>query len=274
VVNQDEVLPNTLYSLEAGDSGIYYLDYPLKSMAQGFVIYPKKGEVMPSGMLKKNFDGLLQQIITDNKRTIQSLSTYFKSNIGINNTQLIPEFGMFSNVASPVNTAFIKQVINTPNGFFIPAFMPYSNTHSIVNYGILLSEKEYDRIQAYFTDIYRRSGAGKEKFQRNKAMKAYESFLQSYSKSHSIKNQKKIEQLTAVESLQLFTGYKSTDTSTGNLTLSDMKRSSRISKEKLIGFFNRFAYAAAAMIENKNTGWVKIDCNGSNYYWIDKRIMP
>ncbi len=275
LVNQDDVFPNTLYSLQAGDSGIYYLDYPAKSMVQGFVIYPKKGEVMPPGMLKRNFDTLLQQVIADNKRTIQSLRTYFKSNIGINKTLLVPDFKMFGNITNPVNTAFIKQVINTPNGFFIPAFTQRRNTDSIFNYGILLSEEEYDRIQLYFTEIYKLSGAGKEKFDKDKAIKKYGHFLQAYSSDHGItKIKRKAEKLTVSEALQLFTGYISTDTLTGGLTLEQMKSSSNISKKKVLAFFNRFAYAAAAMIENKNAGWVKINCNGINYYWADKRIMP
>lgn len=277
LVNQDDVLPNTAYSLQAGDSGIYYLDYPSKSMTQGFVLYPKKGEVMPSGMLKKNFDSLLRQVIADNRHVIQSLRTYFRSNIGINNTTLLPQFNLFKNITNPVPTAFVKQVVNTENAFFIPAYAHAGTeaTDSTMNYGVLLTEEEYDRTVLYFREIFKLSGAAKEKFNRQQAVRKYMHFLRTYAEEHGgKKSKKKVEKLSTAEALQLYTGFISTDTLTKGLTIGNLRSSSRISKEKLVAFFNRFEYAATAMINNKNMPGVRISCNGTFYYWADKKLMP
>lgn len=278
LVNQEDVIPDASYSLQAGDSGIYFLDYPTKSMVQGFVLYPKKGEVMPSGMLKKNFDSLLHQIIIDNRKITRSLRTYFKSNIGINNTEIYPQFHMFPGVKNPVPTEFVKAIINNKNNFFIPAYAPLHTgiPDSIINYGVLLTEAEYDRIAFYFNKIYKSSGAGKEKFRRKRGVRNYIGFMRSYLAKHGDQSRKiKTANLTASEALKLFTGYAGkTDSLIQNMTLGNLKASKKIDDKSVLVFFNQFKYAADAMIENKNAQDVRINCNGQYYYWVDKKLMP
>lgn len=278
LVNQDDVLANTAYSLQAGDSGIYYLDYPAKSMVQGFVLYPKKGDIMPAGMLKRNFDTLLHQVTADTRRTNQSLRTYFSSNIGIGNTSLLPGFRLFRNIPDPVPQEFVKSVINTAHPFFIPAYAGGAKQaeSAFINTGVLLTEAEYDRQILYFNEVYQISGAGKEKFNRAKAVKNYIDFLNKYAAKYRDKKsrRKRTAQLTTAEALTLFTGYTAADTSAPAITLGDLKDGKNTDKPQVIWFFNRFKYAADAMTEHKNAAWVRINCNGTYYYWVDKKLMP
>jgi hypothetical protein len=56
IINQNDVLTKNNFSLIEGDAGFFSLDYPKQSMSQGFVIFPKKGDIATPGYLKKSVD--------------------------------------------------------------------------------------------------------------------------------------------------------------------------------------------------------------------------
>lgn len=278
LVDQNDVITNLAYSLQVGDSGIYYLDYPAKSMTEGFVLYPKKGEVMLPGILKKNFDSLLHQIILDNRKVIQSLHTYFKSNIGVNNTDVRKEFaGYMPNAPSPIPVNFASSFINIDNGFLIPGFAKGgidTTPANTVKYGVLLTEAEFDKQAYYFDQIFNTSGA-KGRFDKKEGIYRYMLFLKKYASEHSTKlSRGKMKKMTPAAALKFFTGFVTTDSLSNSLTLKQLRKKKSITNKRMIEFFNGFKYAANAMREKKNEPYVRINCKGTYYYWVDEKLMP
>ena len=278
LVDQNDVLPNTNYSLQTGEMGIYYLDYPSKSMTEGFVLYPKKGAAMLPGILKRNFDSLLHQVIADNQKLSSSLHTYFKSNIGVNNTFIKREFSSYlSGVPLPIPTNFASAFINIENGFFIPAYtstIKDTVTSSAINYGVLLTEAEYDKQSLYFNRIFNLSGAANNNFRKNKAIKRYVGFIKDYTKLHAGKlSRSQIFAMSPKNTLQLFTGFTTQDSLSNSMNLRALKKQKIITNKMMLNYFNGFKYYARAMGEKKNDPSVRINCNGTYYYWFDEKIL-
>lgn len=279
LVDQNDVIPHINYSLQMGDSGIYYLDYPARSMTEGYVLYPKKGNVMLPGILKKNFDSLLHQVIADNTTLTASLHRYFKSNIGVHHTVIKNGFSQYiADAPAVMPDNFASTFLNIGNGFFIPAYIqrnPDSTAASPLQMGVLLTESEYDRQIYYFDQVFKQSGAANTRFKKRKAIKNYIHFLNGYAAAHQRHVRRRtIKHFTPAEALEFFTGYISNDSASTHLSLQEMKRSKTISGKMMLDFFNQFKYAANAMRDNKNNAAVRIDCKGAYYYWATQQLMP
>jgi len=279
LVNQNDVITNNSYNLKTGDSGIYHLDFPLKSMTQGYILFPKKGDVLLPGLLKNNFDSLLQQIIQDNQNVTHSLNQYFKSNIGVNNTDLKKQYSRYDDkVPSPISVGFASSFININNGFFIPGFLKQTSPKDYVqpiNFGVLLTETEYDKQAFYFDKVFKLSGAAKEKFHKRKAIRKYTSFLKKYTDEFGKKlSRGKIKSLHPNEALAVFTGFVSKDSLNNDVSLKSLKSKNNSTSKQILMFFNSFKKAANTMRENKNNQQVRVDCKGNYYYWVDKKLMP
>ncbi len=270
LVNVADVIMNNAYSLQAGDSGSYYLDYPAKSMTQGFVTYPRKGDVMMPGVLKKNFDTLMSQVMADNKAVSHSLRTYFKSNIGVSQTVVKPAFAArYAGMPDPVPVNFAKLFTEMEPVCLVPAYALRGGAES---FGALLSEGEYNKVIRQFEEVYALPGANLRKFYKRAAVRSYIRYLNRYRKAQMIDvSKRRIKRMTLAGSLQLYTGYIAADSLWNTVQLRQLKRRNR---NEAAVFFKRFDEAAKAMVAQKNSAAVRIDCKGTTYYWIDKRIMP
>lgn len=272
LVDINDVIYNPSYSMRTGDSGIYMMDYPHKSMTQGLVLFPKKGEIMPAGMLKSYFDTLLTQVITDNRITGYKLQEYFYT-IGVKNTSLKPAFAGYSNTVQNIST-FNRALAATKNNFFITAYTgahPFTaNTAQPVTYGILLSETEYDRLMDQLYTIYSITASG-EKFNARKACRRYRHFVKDYVSVNNIATHSKIKTMTLAQSLYLYTGFISADTIFNSVTVRKLKKQP---PQTILTVFSSFKYAADAMLESKNSNNVKLSNNSTSYYYLNQKLMP
>lgn len=271
LVDINDVIYSPSYNLQVGDSGVFSLDYPAKSMVQGFVLFPKKGDVMPAGFLKGYFDTLMTQVMKDNNNVSKKLKDYFH-NIGIKSTSFKPGFaGYVGNL--PLPQQFAKAFNDTQNGYFIPAFIaanPLTDSTQPVRYGLLLNEKEYDRLTEQLYTIYKKTAA-REHFKQRRAYRKYKKYVRTYAKENNQHPDGKIKMMSLADAVYLYSGYVSSDTTDNITTLRNLKK---MDKVKALDIFNNFKYAADAMQENKNTGKVKINNNGNVYYWLDDKILP
>ncbi len=71
------ILSNVDFSLIGSDSGVFHLDYPNKSMTQGFVLYPVNREEMQPIYLVSSLDSLIGQVYRDNKMIEDALDALF-----------------------------------------------------------------------------------------------------------------------------------------------------------------------------------------------------
>jgi hypothetical protein len=276
MVEINDIITNASYNLIAGDSGVYFLDYPNKSMIQGFVLFPKKGEAMQPRALKQNFETLLEQIVADNKKINSTLRSYFRS-IGIKTTFIKEPFSnYFDSVPTLLPDNFSKSFINEQNGFFIPAYIQgkvFYTAAQIPEYGIFLSEDEYDRVIQQFYSIYQ-STIATEVFRRRRAYRRYRSIVKSFMKENKITSKTPITQMTAAETLYLLTGYVSADSLSNNITISSFKKDPKLSEKTLLTFYYRFKTAADILVENKNSPQTKIYFGDKAFYWANKKLMP
>jgi hypothetical protein len=276
MVEINDIITNVNYNLITADSGVYFLDYPNRSMTQGFVLFPKKGEAMQPRLLKQNFETLLQQIISDNAKINNALQSYFRS-IGIKTTSIKKSFSnYFDSVPNPLPDNFSKSFIDEQKGFFIPAYIqaqPFSPSAQIPEYGILLSDEEYDKMIQQFYSIYQ-STVATEIFRRRRAYRRYKRIIKKFTKANQINNAIPIDKMTAAETLYLLSGYISTDSLLTNISISSLKNNHDISKETLLNFYYNFKYAADMLLENKNKIQTKLYFGDTPFYWVDKNLMP
>ncbi|WP_435525936.1 hypothetical protein [Chryseobacterium indoltheticum] len=67
---------------------LFFRDFPKQSMAQGFVIFPKKGDIAAPGLLVKSVDSLIAQVTYDNEMIDKSLNERFHSSVGAGKTEV------------------------------------------------------------------------------------------------------------------------------------------------------------------------------------------
>ncbi|BAV05366.1 hypothetical protein SAMN05421788_105179 [Filimonas lacunae] len=272
LVDINDVIYNPSYSMRTGDSGIYTMDYPRKSMTQGMVLFPKKGEIMPAGVLKNYFDTLLMQVASDNNITGTKLKEYFYT-IGVKSTSLKPAFASYASNLQ-LSTGFTRAFAGAKNNYFIPAYtLPVNNdrnTPFLLNYGVLLSETEYDKLMDQFYTIYSITAAS-ENFNAKKACRRYKTYVQEYVKVNKITPPFNIKRMTLAQNLYLYTGFISADSLFNTTPLRKLKKRN---PETVLRVFNSFKYAADAMQDNKNSSNVKFNNNNIFYYYLNQQQMP
>jgi|GEM_PF-200027 len=271
LVDLNDVLTKASYTLLAGDSGIYALDYPAKSMSQGFVLFPKKGEITPPGMLKKYFENLMLQIVNDNQKINATLRTYFKK-IGIKNTRLNAGYdSYFDNALYPLPNALVTAFADEQKGFFIPAYTtdkPLQEGSSGLDYGLLLSQEELEKQIYQFEDIYRQTSAF-ETFNQKKACRKYRKFISTFTRTNGIIPLKKPKEMTLAESLYLLTGFIGKDSLSNNLKLGQLKNKEQ--QKVALDFFNGFKLAATNLSLSKQNPKRKIKLGTDPYYLINQK---
>jgi len=271
LVNVSDVIPDHAFSLQAGDSGTYYLDYPTRSMTQAIVSYPRKGQTMMPGVLKRNFDTLINQVLMDNRHVAQSLHAYFRSNIGVSQTYIRPAFEpLFEAATQPVSPALASMFTHLDPVFWVPAHC--AATTAQPNYGVLLQSQEYDKVASRLQEVFLQSGGARKHFFKRRAVRSYLRYLRQYRKAMQLPvSRREIRRITPAGALRLYTGYICTDSSYNALQLRRLKKKPRA---EVMAFFRRLQQASVTMTEQKYSPAIQIDCRGTRYYWLSKPVLP
>jgi len=152
-------------------------------MVQGYVLYPKKGELNSNARLAQALDTLLAQFTEQNKKVEESAIKLFHSPIGVSRTELRPDFQPeFPNAPAiiPVETAAQLVIYNNPfltKGHFGDDFKEY---RPVVQKGILVSEKEYDQLKNLYLEIFQETKPYSNSFSQSKAVGNYLKVLKKY----------------------------------------------------------------------------------------------
>lgn len=276
LVNQDDLLVGNNFSLQGGENGVYRLDYPNQSMTQGYVIFPKKGEVMLSNFLKNSLDTLTQHVTLDNQRIDRALNAYFRSAIGIDNTTLLKEYQpFFSKADSLVPLRIASQLIDENTPFLIKGHIPYAwlqNKHGVEK-GVYLNEQEFDQLDEYYRKIHATVFARK-KFNRKKAIDAYIKIATQRDPLLEEKYKKKMAKQTMAYTLAHNIGFVSTDSLMVNYTLKKWRRRRVINRVMALQYFQQFKTLADKMTINKPNPAIRIAHKGQHFYWLNEDYMP
>ena len=143
VADQSLIKNKNNFNLVEGDEGVYSLDYPAKSMTQGFVLYPKRREANDNSNLTQALDTLLAEVTHENVFTKKSLTSYFKSEIGSNKTILDGRYSFkFPGAPSPLPVPVSSELITYDYPMIASGYIPVDLRKSSegVHKGILISE--------------------------------------------------------------------------------------------------------------------------------------
>ncbi len=275
-IAQNTVMNRNNYNLQQGEEGIFSLDYPNSSMTQGFVIYPKKGEINSNARLARSLDSLIAQATHQNKMTDAMLTDYFKSPLGSSRTELKAEYRpQFPDAPAliPVETA--SQLVVYSNPFLTKGSYTaeYENYYPAVQKGILISEKEYEDLKKMYQLIYQETKPYGNEFSQERAVNVYLKILKS-EMGDKYKRRTMLQNPMAY-SVAAVTGFdNSGEELLSKYKLEGWKKSKVVPSDAVRAYFNQYRMLANRMLENKGNSKIIIDQNGEKFYWLNAYFMP
>ena len=277
IVDQNEVTNKNNYNLVGNEDGLYSLDYPKTSMTQGFVIYPRKGELASNSLLAKALDSITTQITKENKEIDASLTKYFKSNVGVAKTEIKPRYrSLFPGAPSPMPAEFSSQFVTIDHPFLIKGEIQNDLKYSpLIDRGILISSEEYENIRQLYLSIYQETIIKNRDFNQSTAIKRYMKIVKDNYTTLKEFQAKDLGKKTMAYAIATSTGY---DTYNEDImtkyTLNDWRKKKIIDPTIVKEYFANYKVLADRLLENKNNKKIVIKQNGETYYWINQYYLP
>ncbi len=278
IIDQNNVLTKNNFNLIEGESGFYSLDYPKQSMAPGFVIFPKKGDITAPGFLKKSVDSLIAQVTLDNEMIDKSLNEYFHSSVGAGKTDVDFKYKyLYPGLTNPVPAGIAAQLINYGNPFLVKGYIPkeLKDFKPGMEKGILISEKEYDQLKAFYTEVYANTGAGRTDFKQARALREYVKLLKKYNSTLKFLDKGELYEQPMSYAVGISTGFDNSDEEKmSKYKLKGWKKSKIITNEESRTYFKYYKELADRMLTHRKNPAVKIEQNGQEFYWLNEYFMP
>ncbi len=270
LIDSKQVLAESDFSLLGGDSGVYYLEYPERSMEPGYVIFPAKNRIMPPYLLEKNLESLVADIQRDNYAISSSYKKYFGT-FGFNNTKILSRYkNYFPLYADRYLPGKLIQFVHPGSPVFcIPAWISYSINGDQLNglqKGLLLAEDEYAQMQSVFEKLgklYDEAHQGRRYIYRHfyKELKAASNRL-GFKK---IAGYKSYSFATAVD---MMTGYKTNDSLLQTKQLYTIKKKGQLTDEEILAILKIFKDKSAWMKAHAADKEYVFTSNGQKYYML------
>lgn len=277
IVNQNDLLIDNSYSLASGENGIYYLDYPKQSMTQGFVIFPKKGEMMQAGILKTAIDTLLAQVTNDNKRIDNTLTRYFRSEIGVNNTRMAAAYGsLFPIPDELIPTTIASSLLNQNTSFLIDGVFITGEQGSlpqVTRNGILLNGLEYEQLRSFYTKVYKRV-LSKNKFRKRRSLRIYRKVISRSTPTLRRIRKRKLRKIPVSELVKISTGFQLTGNALMNMTAKEWIKNDEIASDSVLKYFEQFKEIALKLGVSKGENTIRIEHGGQVLYWLSEEYIP
>lgn len=280
IVELKDASSEPIFSLVTGDSGIYYLDYPTKSMIPGYVLFPSRGEIMKPVFLQKCLDSLLWKIKLDDDNIATSLNYVFTT-IGVRNTKIFNDYKfhypLFDSGYLPFS--FVKTFSRKQQPFYVPAWVTYKETFDTTlnpKFGLLLSSDEYQQVIEVLFSI-----AGTKDYAQKSRLLIY-NHLHDLVSNYLYKNNVSIDDdrplniqyLTLAELLQLLIGYRTVHPVWTSIELGMIKSRKKTSREGVLLFLNTCKSKALQLQENINNTKLYFYSNGQKYYFLPPEYLP
>lgn len=276
IVNQNDLLIDNNYSLTTGETGVYSLDYPKQSMTQGFVIFPKKGESMQVGVLKSAIDTLLVQVTHDNKQIDSTLTTYFRSEIGVNNTKVADAYTALFPLPEPyIPSAIASSLLNQNTSFLIDAVFTGDADSIAANLkpGILVNELEYDQLQAFYTQAYTTVFSHLKRGKRE-GLSTYIKFVSKNTPSLIKIKRRQLKKMPMGELLRITTGFTTNGNSSMDMTAKEWIKSRDIKLDSVLRYVEQFKEIAELMRVSKGDAAIRMEHEGQVFYWLNEAFIP
>lgn len=277
LVEQQEIVTPPMFDLSLGDQGVYQLDYPAKSMHQGAVIFPAKGEETNPIRLQQVLVKMVQDIIQENQHVDQALTVAFSGDKGVSKTKVKVEYeGKYQHGKTLVAIPIAKQLINQNYAFMHEEILQKlkTNTENTVEYGVLLDEEEMQQLQEEYRRIYQRV-IKKGDLNNQKMIRKYITAVRKNNRLASNKKRKFWRKNTMYLGLFQQTGlYRNPSDSNAKLTLAQWKHKDLLNTAMLKDFFRQFKSIADQIEEEKANQLRLVQQNGANFYWLNQTYLP
>lgn len=278
IINQSDVLTKNNFNLIEGDAGFYSLDFPKQSMAPGFVIFPKKGDIAAPGFLKKAVDSLISQVTLDNTMIDQTLDERFHSSVGAGRTAVDFKYKyLYPGLTNLVPSGIAAQLINYGNPFLTKGYIPkeLKDFKPGMEKGILISETEYDQLKAFYSEVYANTGAARTDFKQASALREYIRLLKKYNPTLKFLDKGELYEQPMSYAVGVSTGFDNSDEEImSKFKLKGWKKSKIITNEQARTYFRHYKILAERMLTHRNNPAVKIKQNGQEFYWLNDYFMP
>lgn len=130
---------------------VYALDYPARSMSQGWVLFPEKGSLTPLDILASTVDSIVCEINADNANIIDNLDLAFNT-VGNHRYAYDSTFIHYFHQEKPIDKK-ISQYFKKMPLWYIPTSPFNINKDSISDkpaFSLLLSKEELDELIEFF----------------------------------------------------------------------------------------------------------------------------
>ena len=278
IIDQNDVLTKNNFNLVEGDEGFFSLDYPKQSMSQGFVIFPKKGDIAAPGYLKKSVDSLIAQVTLDNASMDKSLNDYFHSSVGAGKTDVDLKYKyLYPGLTNPVPAGIAAQLINYGNPFLVKGYIPkeLKDYKPGLEKGILISENEYDNLKLFYTEVYQNTGAERSDFSQGRAVREFVKLLKKYNPTLKFLDKGDLYKQPMSYAVGVSTGFDNSEEELmSKYMLKGWKKSKIVTNETARNYFRHYKDLADRMLSHRNDPAVKIQQNGQTFYWLNEYFMP
>ena len=278
IIDQSDVLIKNNFSLIESDAGFYSLDFPKQSMAPGFVIFPKKGDIAPPGYLKKAVDSLIAQVTFDNTKIDSSLNERFQTSVGAGRTEVDFKYKyLYPGLPNPVPAGIAAQLINYGNPFLVKGYIPgeLKESNTVMEKGILISEKEYDQLRAFYSEVYENTGAARIDFKQTRAIREYIKLLKKYNPTLKFLDKGELYEQPMSYAVGISTGFDNSESELmSKYKLKGWKKSKIVTNDQARTYFKHYKDLAERMLTHRKDPAVKIEQNGQEFYWLNEYFMP
>ncbi len=295
------------------EKNVYSLDFPDRSMTQGWIVFPEKDYNMPLNLLGSSIGTMLMEVKYDNDLIINSLNSAFST--VENGYRYCPLWRNYNQIDSVwlSDSRFTKGFTTLLPAWYLPS-QPIRVSHEeerALKYNLLVSEEELDEIKKFYRQLVRYEPDYKYKGYKKKKRKAcncpddelvVETLevevdsvgIPEYLSTRKIRNhltriflrelkackvckikRNTMKGYTLSEAQQKIMGHPSKDVMMNTIVIRDLKRRKYLSDSELDELIQYYKGRKEKFERGlMNFSIPKFESNGQIYYWIDRELLP
>lgn len=310
IVYADQIKPFNRF--RESSKNVYALDFPKRSMSQGWVLFPEKGIDLPLNMLANSIDTLICEVVWDNNNLISSMQNAFNT---VGNRRFLYDT-VFAKYTDIKDRSTIHK--DLPNKFSKDLSLSYLSSQNVklsdstnrqANYYLLLSEKELDELVVFVEKLsaievdYKYKGK-KRRIQkkcncpdddliqeelvelvdstyvpeymstRKLRRKLVQTYLAELRNCRLCKRSKReLLAHSLNEGQRLITGSPAYTSLLDQYQIKDIKNKKRLPDAELDRLIEHFKQKKDNLVRLMSV-IEKFESNGETYYWIEQHMLP
>lgn len=291
---------------------VYTLDFPERSMLQGWVLFPEKNVDLPLEIFTNSVDTLIEQVKWDNNNIVNSLYKAF-STIGnhlFKYDSVFVDYNKWGDSIHPIKKDIVKLFHKQLPEWYLPSEkieFPDS-VNSELDYHLLLSKDELAKLVRFMQDLsanevdYKYEGGKKQKAKkicncpeddpyadiqqiltdksgnpkyintRNIRKKLQQAYVDELNTCKQCKIGK-LKSLSLAEAQRIITGCPTFNPDLEKYTLKVLKKKKNISDADLDKLITYFKQKRDEL-EKYLMDPDKFESNGQTYFWISNQLLP